>query len=105
MSTNFQKLLRDQTDNPLFSGQGDGVKDVRYYLTNGFDCFLASAAAALAADGIDRQTLMRLFVNHALEVLDNAPGVTPPVKKKNAELVLQYALALHSDFDDPKRAA
>ena len=26
-------------------------------------------------------------------------------KKKNAEQVLQYALALHSDFDDPKKAA
>jgi hypothetical protein len=31
--------------------------------------------------------------------------VTPPVKQKNAEQVLQYALAVHSDFDDPKKAA
>ena len=72
---------------------------------NGLDCFLTSAARAVVADGIDRQTLMKLFINHALEVLNTAPGVTPPVKKKNAEQVLQYALALHSDFDDPKKAA
>ena len=70
MSTHFQKLLRDQADNPLFSGQGDGIKDGRYYLVNGFDGFLTSAAKAIAADGLDRQTLMKLFVNHALEVLN-----------------------------------
>jgi hypothetical protein len=31
--------------------------------------------------------------------------VTPPTRKKNAEQVLQDALALHSDFDDPKKGA
>jgi len=56
MTTHFQKLLRDQADSPLFSGQGDGIKDGRYYLINGFDGFLASAAKAIAADGVDRQT-------------------------------------------------
>jgi len=105
MTTHFQRLLKDQAGSPLFSGQGDGIKDGRYYLINGFDYFLASAAKAIVADGVDRRTIMKLFVNHALEVLDNAPGVTPPVKKQNAEQVLQYALALHSDFDDPKQAA
>ena len=55
--------------------------------------------------GIDQQMIMKLFVNHALEVLDTAPGVTPPVKKQNAEQILQYVLALQSDFDDPKKAA
>jgi hypothetical protein len=48
---------------------------------------------------------MRLFVNHALEVLNSAPGTTPPAKKKNAEQVLQDALSLHSDYDDPAKAA
>jgi hypothetical protein len=66
--------------------------------------FLASAAKAAAADGVDRQTLIQLFLNHALEVLNNARGVTPPIRKKNAVHVLQYPLALHSDFEDPKKA-
>jgi hypothetical protein len=71
----------------------------------GFDCFLSSAAEALAADGVKRQTIMNLFITHALEVLQKTPGIPriPPNTKKNADTVLQAALHLHSLYDDPER--
>jgi hypothetical protein len=101
MTTNFQKLLRDKADSTLFSGKGDGERDGKYYLANEFDCFLSAAAEAVAADGIDRKTIMRLFISHALEVLDETPGVrqTPITMRGNADVVLQEAMKLHSIYD------
>jgi hypothetical protein len=57
----------------------------------------------LAADGIEK-AIMTIFVNHAVEVLNKAPGVTQPMKKANAEAVLQSALQLHSIYDEPRDA-
>jgi hypothetical protein len=44
-------------------------------LINAFECFHARAAEALAADGADREIIMKLFIDHALEVLDKTPGI------------------------------
>ncbi len=82
------------------------ANDGKIHLVNGFDCFLADAAEAIAADGIDRKTIMRLFISHALDVLDKTPGVlhTPATRRANVDLVLQEALMLHSLHDNPEKA-
>jgi hypothetical protein len=105
MTIHFQRLLREKADDPLLSGKGDDVTDGLYYLVKGFDGFLARAAKALAANAVHRHTVMKLFVNHALEVLNTSPGVPPAAMQRNAEQVLQYALTPHSDFDDSAKAA
>ncbi len=105
MTTHFQKLLKSQIDNPLFSGRGDDIRDGRSYFANGFDCFLAKAANAVAADGIDRKAVARMFVAHALEVLDKTPGATPADSRGHAAFILQEALRIHSLYDDPEQAA
>jgi hypothetical protein len=110
MKTNIQKVpihaaadsLFDGT--PLLDGKGNTVKSGAWHIINRFDDFLSSAAEALAADGIERKAIMTLFVNHAVEVLNKAPGVTQPMKKANAETVLQSILQFHSIYDDPQDA-
>ena len=55
-----------------------GERDyARLLLVNRFDLSLARAAEAAAAEGIDRETIARLFVSHAHEVLTKTPGATP----------------------------
>jgi hypothetical protein len=105
MTTHFQKLLRAQADGPLLSGQGDDARTARLYLVNGIDCFLAKAAQAAVEDGIDPRAVSRMFVTHALEALNRAPGATPAAARANAEFVLQEALRIHSLYDDPDQAA
>jgi hypothetical protein len=87
MTTNFQKLLQDKAGDSLFDGKGDEEHDGHFYLIGGFDCFLSSAAEALAADGVKRQTIMNLFITHALEVMQKTPGIPriPPNTRKNTD--------------------
>jgi hypothetical protein len=110
MKTNIQKVPIHAAADPLFDGtplldgKGNTVKSGAWHIINRFDDFLSSAAEALAADGIERKAIMTLFVNHAVEVLNKAPGVTQPMKKANAETVLQSILQFHSIYDDPQDA-
>jgi hypothetical protein len=92
MISNFNKVLADAANDPLFNGQGDDLISGKRYVINGFDALLSNAAEALVTDGISRKAIMTLFINHALEVLDKAPGVTQPMKKQNADALLQSVL-------------
>jgi hypothetical protein len=106
MTTHLQALLRSRADSTLFSGRGDGERDGRSYLVNGFDCLLAGMAEALVKDGVDRETIMSLFVSHAQEVLDKGAKHGIPDSRKNAGLVVQKALRQRSIYDEnPEKVA
>jgi hypothetical protein len=66
--SNIQEKLKEWSAQSLLSGQGDEAHDARFYYTNSLDCLLAAVSKAAVADGIDRQTLMKLFLRHADEV-------------------------------------
>jgi hypothetical protein len=101
MITNIQKLLIDTAEECSFlDGKGDAVVDGMKYLLGGFDRFLDKAASAMAADGAERHMLAKILVHHVYLVLQNGEKWTGESAKKNADLVIQYALHLNSDPDD-----
>jgi hypothetical protein len=110
MKTHIQQVLAHAAADPLFDGtplldgKGNVVHSGAWHMIHRFDDFLFRAAEALAEDGIERKAIMTLFINHAVEVLNKAPGVTPPMKKANAETVLQSVLQFHRIYDDPEDA-
>jgi len=110
MKTNIQQALAHAAADPLFDGtplldgKGNVVHSGAWHIINRFDDFLSRAAEALAKDGIERKAIMTLFVNHAVEALNKAPGVTPPMKKANVETVLPSVLQFHSIYDNPEDA-
>jgi hypothetical protein len=82
----------------------DTAQAERLLLVNRFDLALKQLAEKAAGEGIARETIMRLFIDHALDVLNNAPGRTPAQARHNAEAVLQEAMRMHSMYDDSKDA-
>jgi hypothetical protein len=101
MTSNLQKLLIDTAEECSFlDGKGEEVIDGMRYLLGGFDRFLGRAASAMAADSAERHMLAKMFVHHAELVLQNGEEWTVERAKNNADLVIQYALHLHSDPDD-----
>jgi hypothetical protein len=74
-------------------------------VANTLDLALAKLAEKAAAHGIERKAIMRLFIDHAFEVLNKAPGQTPAAARHNAAAVLQEAMRLHSIYDGPEGAA
>ena len=66
-STEIQDALQEWATKSLLDGKGDSAHDGRFYYVNGLDALLSAITKAARADGIDQQTLMKLYLRHARE--------------------------------------
>jgi hypothetical protein len=67
-TANIQKKLNEWSTARLFTAQDDELVTAKKYYANGLDGLLAAITKAAIEDGMDRQTLMKLFLRHADEV-------------------------------------
>jgi hypothetical protein len=63
-----------------------------------FQLSLIRLTKSAAADGVDRQVIMRCLVEDAFDILNRARRASPAFKRKNAEAVLQETLRLHRQY-------
>lgn len=61
----IQDKLKEWSTKTLFTAKGDELISAKKYYVNGLDGLLAAITEAARADGIDQQTLMKLFQLHA----------------------------------------
>jgi len=67
-AANIQKQLNEWSTARLFTAQDDELATAKKDYANGLDGMLAAITKAAIEDGMDRQTLMNLFLRHADEV-------------------------------------
>lgn len=64
----INEKLKEFSAKSLFDAQGDELVSAEKYYVNGLDCLLHAIAQAAVKDGMDRLTIMKLFLRHADEI-------------------------------------
>jgi len=90
---NFHKFLKEQAD-PLFGDKGHkDVDGYEFHWLARCHWFFGDAAEAMVLDGVNRETLMRMFIIQAIEVMfagsnesDSTDKVLQFVQKRRREL-------------------
>jgi hypothetical protein len=61
----IHEQLKAWSTKSLFDAKGDELMSAKKYYVNGLDGLLTAITNAARADGIDQQSLMKLFLLHA----------------------------------------